>query len=79
MTIPVWQCDSCKKEFRKGGGVAGLAFHVGNESDPVDGHNIREYKHADLCAQCQADLLAELLDARQTQDRASIAKEWGAT
>jgi hypothetical protein len=78
MKIDVWKCDVCGKEFRTGGGTPEIPFHVESELDPVDGHNVRVYKHADLCTVCQNDLLTDLINKLPITERAELAKEWKA-
>lgn len=79
MIIHLWKCDGpgCGKEYRANGG-AQIEFHVDNESDPVDGHNIRVYKHADLCMACMCKLISKMLECATRDHRAKLAKDWGA-
>ncbi|MCC6591621.1 MAG: hypothetical protein IT168_33350 [Bryobacterales bacterium] len=77
MKIGLWKCDYCQKEFRSGGGSE-VELHVNNSRDPVDGHNQREYKRADLCGGCQGLLLKDLIEALPVEQRAKLAREWGA-
>jgi hypothetical protein len=77
MTIDLWKCDVCGNEFRVGHGST-VIFHVGNESDPVDSHNMRIYKDADLCTRCQTVLLEKMINEIPIEGRAQLAKECNA-
>ena len=77
MKVNVWKCDKCGNEFRQGGGSE-IAFHVDNDADEGDGHNVRIFKRADLCLSCTVDFSGELLESCDMRERAVWAKAWGA-
>lgn len=76
MKLNTWQCDHCKKEFREHQG-AEINFHIGDDSDPVDGHNIKDYKSLDFCAACQKALLEALLKEQPAERQQRLATAWG--
>lgn len=79
MRLNRWKCDMCSTEYQVDDEVlASVLFHIENDSDPVDGHNIRVFSSVDLCPKCKHDLFQGVLNDHPMEYRQKVGKAWKA-
>lgn len=78
MKLNVWECEMCGNEYRGEEKLASVRFHVDNDSDPADGHNLKCWATVDLCPGCQHGLLDSAINDHPMEWRRKVAAAWKA-